>query len=180
MISSEQLYRTYHSRLRSFIRSRVNDPTVADDLVQDVFLRMHAALPTLRDADRVESWMYQIARNAVADHHRAPSSELIQIDLPAPADEDPATRTRRQLASCLIPMIDYLSPTYRDAVYLSEIEGLTQREVAERLGLSLSGAKSRVQRGRAELRAMLEQCCRFERDVRGHVVGYERRGDADR
>jgi RNA polymerase sigma-70 factor (ECF subfamily) len=67
-------------------------------------------------------------------------------------------------------MIYSLPEPYRDAVVLTELEGLTQRELANRLGISLSGAKSRVQRGRAQLKQMLDECCTFEFDRRGKVI----------
>jgi RNA polymerase sigma-70 factor (ECF subfamily) len=75
-------------------------------------------------------------------------------------------------------MVQRLPPNYRDAIALVELEGLTQRAAAERLGISLSGAKSRVQRGREKLRLLLEDCCRIQLDASGGIAGYEARGGA--
>ena len=78
-----------------------------------------------------------------------------------------------ELAECIRPMVERLSRTHREAMVLSELEGLTQKEVAERLGVSLSGAKSRVQRGRAKLKELMMDCCHIEFDHLGSVIGYD-------
>ena len=88
-------------------------------------------------------------------------------------EEPAAARTaERELARCLLPLMNRLPPAYRRAVTLAELEGLTQREVASSLGLSLSGAKSRVQRGRQMLAESLQDCCRVEFDRRGGIADY--------
>lgn len=81
----------------------------------------------------------------------------------------------QQIAAFVAGLVDGLPEHYRQAVRLSEIEGHAQREVADRLGLSLSGAKSRVQRGRAILRERLLECCHVELDRRGHVIDFRPR-----
>lgn len=80
----------------------------------------------------------------------------------------------RELAGCLAPMLRGLSPEYREAVKLAGLDGVSQAEAARRAGVSLSGMKSRVPRGRRQLRAALEACCRVERDRRGGIAGYDR------
>ncbi len=169
----EPLWRAYHDGLHRFVRGRVEDAAVADDIVQDVFLKVHTRIGTLDQDTKLKSWIYQIARNAVVDHYRRrrptePPSEL----LAAPATE-PSAVARQEVEGCLLPLVQRLPEPYREAVLLSEIQGLTQRQVAQRQGVSLSGAKSRVQRGRALVKDMLERCCRFEFDRRGALIEYE-------
>jgi len=131
---------------------------------------------TRRGGQKFEPWLYQIARNAVIDHYRArrPTEEL-PVDL-ASAEGEKSDAARRELAECITPLVDALPEHYRDAVRLSELHGLTQQETARRLGLSLSGAKSRVQRARRLLEEMLLACCRVELDGRGAIVDYESAG----
>lgn len=162
--------------LRRFVRGRVGDPAVADDIVQDVFVRVHEQRHTLREQDRVEAWVYRIARNAVTDHHRShrPPSRLpedggIPAPPPDPHDDDAPERV---LGAWLRLMIHALPPVYREALELTELQGISQREAARRLGLSYSGLKSRVQRGRAQLRQMLDRCCEVALDARGRVIDY--------
>jgi RNA polymerase sigma-70 factor (ECF subfamily) len=160
------------SDLRRFIRRRVSDDHTAEDLLQETFVRIHRSIASLQDADRVAPWVYRIARNVVYDHHRKVSntaSALIETDV-ADDTEDAGSQVRCGIGDWLEEMIESLPPTYREAVRLSGTEGLSQQEVAEHLGLSLSGAKSRIQRGRAVLKETLERCCHFEFDRRGGMV----------
>ena len=172
---TERLWREYHTRLLGFIEARVRDPATSEDILQEVFLKVHSRIETLRDSNKLESWVYQITRNAIIDHYRSRRASVELPEAVAALEEDPTDRERREMAGCLLPMVESLPESYRDAVKLSEIEGLTQSEVAVRNGLSLSGAKSRVQRGRAMLKSQLQECCQFEFDRRGQIVDYKER-----
>ncbi|MFO7529684.1 MAG: RNA polymerase sigma factor SigZ [Marinobacter sp.] len=175
MNRSGKLWQEYRTKLRAFIRSRVSDETISDDILQDVFLKMHTGLVSLKDETKLKSWLYQIARNAIIDYFRSqkPTVELAD-QLPHPEIE-PNEKTAQELSECLEPMIQLLPENYRDAIILSEIKGLTQKEVAKSQGISLSGAKSRVQRGRALLKTMLSDCCQLEFDHSGRLCDYERK-----
>jgi RNA polymerase sigma-70 factor (ECF subfamily) len=172
----EPPWRAYREQLVRFVGRRVQDSAAAEDIVHDVLVRAYEKRGTLRSGQKFEPWLYQIARNAVIDHYRArkPTEEL-PADLAA-AEGERSDAARRELAECLNPLVDALPGPYRDAVRLSELHGLTQQETARRLGLSLSGAKSRVQRARRKLEEMLLACCRVELDGRGAIVDYEPRG----
>jgi RNA polymerase sigma-70 factor (ECF subfamily) len=175
MNRSEQLWQEYHMKLQAFVRSRVADDAASDDILQNVFLKMHAGLSSLKDETKLKSWLYQIARNAIIDHFR---DKKPNIDIPewlSQPETDPAEKVTLELSECLQPMIQRLPEKYREAVILSELQGLTQKEVANAQGTSISGAKSRVQRGRALLKTMLDECCRFEFDHNGRLCDYERK-----
>lgn len=176
MLHAQTIWEEYQSRLRLFILSRVKDTVAADDILQDVFVKMFTSLSSLRDETRIQSWLYQIARNATMDYFRAQKK---QVDLPdwLTQPEEFEEGAAQHLSHCLRPMVEQLPKTYREAVQLSELEGLPHQEIARRQGLSLSGVKSRVQRGRAILRSMFEDCCRFEFDRRGRIIHYEPRCD---
>lgn len=175
--STDMIWTRLSADLRRFIRRRVADDHAADDLLQETFVRVHQHLPALQDADRLAAWVYRIARNAIHDHFRAAAKPTLALADADPTDEgdDHLSLLRSQASGWLDEMIRQLPDGYREAVQLSEIEGLSQQEVADRLGLSLSGAKSRIQRGRGMLREILEQCCHFELDRRGNVMDYEPR-----
>lgn len=182
---TEQIWKEVHRGLGTFIGKRVANEAEADDILQEVFLRIHARLDSLKDPDKVTSWLYQIARNAVVDYYRSPERRKeipaglaadVEIGVPAVAPSDHTSdRLRTELADCLRPMLDRMSRDYREAVALVELEGLTQQAAATRMGLSLSGMKSRVQRGRRQLKRMLDECCAIELDRRGGVVDYAAR-----
>lgn len=165
------------ARLRRFVGSRINDPHAADDVTQDVLLKVQAQLDALPPDDKLPAWVFAVARNAVVDYYRARAGrDHAEVDAVEPAaDADDAQRTEavRDLAPCLARMAELLPEPYREAMKLADFQGLAQQEVADRLGISLSGAKSRVQRARRQLRDMVLDCCRVERDGRGNVLDYE-------
>jgi RNA polymerase sigma-70 factor (ECF subfamily) len=169
----EQAWHALSDGLRKFLRSRVPSDADADDLLQDVFVRVHEKIGLLQQAGRMESWVYQIARNAVADFYRR------RIPRPAEAVEgvaeliegaETSEDLNRSVADWLLMMIEGLPSTVRDAVRMYEIDGIPQAEIAKRLRVSLSGAKSRVQRGRQQLEDTLRKSCKFEIDRRGNVI----------
>ena len=164
--------------LRRFIRRRVPDDHVADDLHQETFLRIHRSIGSLGEADRLAAWVYRIARNVVHDHYRRGSGDAaLSEHEPADEPEDPIAELRSRAGGWLHEMVENLPDGYREAVRLAELEGRTAQEVADRLGLSLPAAKSRIRRGRLLLRERLDACCRFEIDRRGNVIDYTRRPD---
>ena len=165
--------------LRQFIRRRVPDEHVADDLLQETFLRIHRNLGTLNEADRLAAWVYQIAHNVIHDHYRKSPNATVALDDADACDEPdcPVSQLRCRAGEWLDELIRQLPEGYREAVQLAEIEGLTQQAVADRLGLSLSGAKSRIQRGRAMFKEVLDQCCTFEFDRRGNLMDVDPKPD---
>ena len=172
----EQTWQEYHTKLHSFIQKRVNNVSTAEDILQEVFLRIISKIDTLKDDSKIHSWMYQIARNAIIDHYRASKTMEELPESLATSESEFGQEVRQEIQGWLQTMIKRLPENYREAVTLSEIENLTQQEVAEKQGVSLSGAKSRVQRGRAMVKDMLLACCRFEFDHCGKVTGYETDG----
>jgi RNA polymerase sigma-70 factor (ECF subfamily) len=163
------------AQLRPFLAHRVAAADV-DDVMQDVWLRVQRGLPGLRDEERFTSWLFQIARSAVADHQRVRARHPLtdaQTETEAaaePTDDD--REAARSLACCISIFVARLPSPYREAVTLVELEGLTVREAAEMVGVSVSGMKSRVQRGRAQLRQMFDECCEIALDARGKVIDY--------
>lgn len=167
-----QIWDQYHHRLKAFIRYRVEDDTTAEDLVQETFIRVHRHLCCQSDWDKPAGWFYQIARNLVIDHYRR-RRELVELSDTLPAESDLSENDPEvELALSLKDMIDELPEPYRQALLLTDVQGLSQKQLAEQQGLSLSGAKSRVQRARDKLRDLLLQCCHFEFDRRGGIVDY--------
>ena len=173
-------WQEYRSALHRFILKRVRDNEAAEDIVQEVLLKAYAKQGTLKESSKLRPWLYQITRNAIIDYYRSqkPAEALPEEFIREDAVEDD-DRAQRELARCIVALLDQVPDRYRHVLRLVEFEGATQREVASRLGLSLSGAKSRVQRGRKMLREVLVKCCRVELDRRGGVVNYEAREGCD-
>ena len=166
-------WQEYKTRLRGYIAKRVRESEAVDDILQNVFLKAHTSLPTIKSHGSIAAWLFRIAANAIADHYR---SQKLWVELPEElAAPEPECNYVAELAACLQPLIADLPETYRSALVLSDLEGLSQKEVANRLGISLSGTKSRIQRGREKLRQRLLECCDIETG-RGGIIGYEPRG----
>jgi RNA polymerase sigma-70 factor (ECF subfamily) len=187
MLASDLPWQELHVNLRAFIARRVRNQADVDDLVQRVLLQIVKGLGSLRDADRVHAWVYRTARNVIVDYYRSAGSrrehpagdgaDLEAAEPPAAptVSEEDDGAALRELAACLSPMLARLSPAAQEAIRLVDLEGATQVEAARQVGLSLSGMKSRVQRGRQELRAVLEACCRIDLDARKSITAYTAR-----
>lgn len=163
--------------VRRFIGARVRNPAVADDVTQDVFVKVLRQLPHVRDPRRIIGWIFQIARHEIADHFRRartnpPSEEVDEVPSSAhpTATADEEKTLRDNLAGYIRSVVKSLPDPYREALLLTEEEGLTQVELAQRIRLSVSAAKSRVQRARAMVKGIIDQCCHFDLDPYGRVI----------
>ena len=165
----------FSAKLRAFIRRRVRDDATADDLTQETMLKVFRSREALRDGQRIEAWLYRIARTTLIDFYRR---QRPGVELPANlADEsaEPADEVTAAMTHSLRIFLEELPEAYREPVRLAEFEGLPLAKIALRMGLSLTAVKSRVRRGRAMLKKKLQDCCRLEFDRMGKVIGYERR-----
>jgi len=171
------VWKEFNNQLRLFIQRRVSDPADAGDILQDVFLKIHTNLNSLQEKDRLSSWLYTVTRNTITDYYRTRRQSTSLLEQIADEDEPIENEKISQLALGLRYMVVLLPEKYREALILTEIQGLSQQEMANRLGLSLAGAKSRVQRGRRLLKDALLDCCHFEFDQRGRVMDYYQRAD---
>jgi RNA polymerase sigma-70 factor, ECF subfamily len=175
-----EIWADFAPPLRAFLARRVPPGVDAEDLVQDVFLRVIRHADTLRSAERPEAWLFQVARNALRDSlrvrlRRDGRTDALDVDVPAEADDAADQAAEAELAPCLTAMIGRLAEPYRTAITLTSLQGLTQAEAARLAGVSISGMKSRVQRGRDQLRGMLVRCCSIAVDVRGGVSDFHKR-----
>ena len=167
---TESIWNEYHGKLHRFIQNRVTDASIADDILQDVIIKVHSRIDTLKDGNKIQNWLYRIAKNAIIDYYRAKKQMDELPETLTNPEQDPSDKARQEIGTCLLPIIQSLLEHYRQTLTLTEIEGLTQKKVAEKQGLSLSGAKARVQRGRAMIKETLLECCHFEFDRKGKMI----------
>ncbi len=168
----ETTWKNLRGELHGFLVAQVGEPATADDLLQDVFLKLHRRGSDLREKASPRAWLYQVARNAVVDHWRQRRETTEVSDDLAHAEVPTEETVQARLAPCLRPMIESLPAAYADALRLTEVDEMPQAEVARRLGLSLTALKSRVRRGRTQLKDMLLRCCEFELSAAGRVLDY--------
>lgn len=171
--------------MEAFVRRRVRDPHQADDVVADIMLRIHRHLGTIDDHERVTAWVFRIARNAITDHYRRTGRgrEVLAAEPEPAADRsadawlDDQEATLAELASCIRPLVDALPTDYRRALQLTDLGGRSQADAARIEGVSVSGMKSRVQRGRRQFATLVKQCCDVTTDARGQLVDFQLRDD---
>jgi RNA polymerase sigma-70 factor, ECF subfamily len=166
--------RSIAGQIRPFVERRVA-PHDVDDVMQEILQRVHAGVDALDDDTRFAAWLHRVARNAIADHHRRAGRRDAKHDAFASEWSDDADEQQDAVASLSVfvrVFVEMLPSPYREALQLTEIDGLTMREAAERENVSISGMKSRVQRGRRLLRELFEACCEIALDARGRVIEY--------
>lgn len=166
-----ELISRYQPRLHGFIRQQVRDDSAADDLTQETWIRIARHLQQLQDGQKLESWIYRIARNIVADYFRSrrETLELTNGSSSAPKVHE-IEELRQQLFDYVRRVVVNLPEHHRDVLTLTLDDGLSHQQLAERLGISLTAAKSRVQRARNEVRKVMEGCCHWKFDRRGNIV----------
>ena len=181
----ETIWAEVGASMERFVRRRVSDPHQADDVVAEIMLRIHQNLGTLDDRERLTAWVFRIARNAITDHYRrtARRREVVvaepepDVDTGADAWLDDQAATLSELAACIRPLVDALPGDYRRALVLTDLEGHSQVDAARMEGISVSGMKSRVQRGRRQFATLVKQCCDVTTDSRGELVDFRLRAD---
>ena len=170
----DALWKELSSNLKTFICKKVGNEHDAEDILQDIFLKIFTNLDQLKDDNKIYAWIYQITRNTINDYYRMRRIGVEISDLPEKGvtgnDEDEIIN---ELVLCLKNMIQSLPDKYQQAIMLTELGGLTQRELAQKLGMSISGAKSRVQRGKTILKEKFFECCKFQFDAYGNIIEYQ-------
>ncbi|MDR6225133.1 RNA polymerase sigma factor SigZ [Desmospora profundinema] len=182
MMNIDIIWNEFHNQLKKFLLKRIHDPYAVEDVLQEIFIKIYTQIDQLKDKQKLRPWIYQITRNALIDYYRKkePVKELplflSEFDK-NPDQEEEDEDLSKELSQCLRPMIDQLPLKYREAIEMTELEGYTQKELSEKLGISFSGAKSRVQRGRKKLKQFMLDCCHFEFDRLGYIMNYEVKSD---
>ncbi len=186
MIGSEArgAWNEIEGRLRPYVARRVASAADVDDILQEILVRVHRGLAGLRDGERFGGWVYRIAEHVITDSARARTrSPIALVELPEAVDVNgesaEGSDLQADLGTCVALFVARLPSPYREAVTLTELEGLTQKDAADMLGISLSGMKSRVQRGREKLRDMFDDCCQISVDGRGRVMECEPRAPGE-
>lgn len=177
----EDAWKQFGQQLRHFVEARVADSHIADELTQELLIKSYQNIGSLREHDRIEAWLYRIARNVVNDYYRKqaadkedllPEMDSITASIEEASPQNPALE---ELSQCIRPFIDQLPPKYRRTLMTVDLEGNSQKALADKLGVSHSTIKSQTQRGRAQLYKLFRQCCDFDIDVRGNVISYKRK-----
>lgn len=174
----ESIWEEYSVQLKNFLVPRVSQPEDAEDLLQEILIKTHKNLDSIREPGKFKSWLYQISRNTLFDYYRKQRpnisiQEIPEIESVSEMNLDKNRSVFSELGECIKPFLMELPEKYRLALEETDLNGKSQKAYAEELGLSHSTLKSRVRRGRAMLSDIFHECCSYEIDARGNVMGYE-------
>ncbi|MEN0002854.1 MAG: sigma-70 family RNA polymerase sigma factor [Bacteroidota bacterium] len=161
------IWNTFSDELYFFILKRVNNKDIANDILQNTFLKIHKSISSLKQVEKAKAWVFQIARNEIANHFNAASTytEKVNTSKELPLEEE------MQLVCCFDKLINDLPEIYREAIEMVYIEGHKQKDVAEKLGISLENTKARIRRGKDILKEKFQACCKYEVNKKGKLVG---------
>ena len=171
-ISEVSVWNQTQEKLKSFVNRYTKDKAIADDIVQDVFLKVHSKLGQLKESEKLAGWIFQIARNTMTDYFRTKSKTISQSDIDWESEKKPLNDC---VTGCLQDMLTTLPTKYKQALELTEFKNLSQLELAKELNISYSGAKSRVQRARQMLKEKMDTAYLIKFDSYGNVVVCEDR-----
>lgn len=167
-MTTQQIWAKYHTDIQQFIISKVKITTVSDDILQDTFIKIHTKLHTLKDHSKLKSWCFTIARNSIFDYWKTTNQTFEIANFETTSEIEENTHTEKD---CLQGILKNLAKKYRDPLFLSDIKGLKQQEVADQLHQSLSTTKSQIQRARKLIAKGFMDCCGFELNNQGKLVG---------
>ncbi|MGR3621341.1 RNA polymerase sigma factor SigZ [Pseudophaeobacter sp.] len=172
-MNAETVIAEYQSSLRAFLLSRMRNPSEVDDILQDVLIKTFQNLHSLKSEDKIKPWLFQIARNAMMDHYRSKSRDasVSQDDL---WYDEPNEAAVHAFEGCVEAFLFALPSEAGDLLREVDLHGVSQKEYAERLGISYSTLKSRVQASRKQLRQLFDQCCDIAFAAEGSVLDYTR------
>lgn len=164
----DNAWQQHRREILGFLEHRVGNASDADDLAQEVFLRALLLGKDFCRVDNPRAWLFHVARNLLIDRLR-----LTKDQVPLPDDlcepSTPGLDAVDLLSHCLPRVLSELSAEDREAITLCDLQGTTQKDYAARLGLTLPGAKSRLQRARLRLRSQLAEACQVRFDAQGKV-----------
>lgn len=166
-------WQQHESELRNYLVHQLRDPHLAADLLQEVFLRALRQGKDFCHLDNERAWLFQVARNALVDHHRL-GKDTVEVpeDIPAKEDRhDPIVG----LSVCVARVLSELTAEDRDIIEQCDLEGMKQKDYAARHGISLSAAKSRLLRAREKMRSHMSSACQVQFDEAGRVAGHIQR-----
>lgn len=166
------IWEQFNAELKSFICQKVKQDNHCYDILQEVFLKIYIHINKVQKAENIRAYLYRIANNAVIDYYRISRKNCFSTENSCTGQEPEITSLKEEykLSDCLRPMVDTLPDIYGQALILTDLDGMSQKQYATIAGISLSGAKSRVQRAREKLKELILKCCEYEFDKYGNII----------
>ena len=165
------IWAKFHKELKTFIFNKTRNSSDTDDILQEVFVKIIRNMDKINKAENLRNYLYRIVRNAINDYFRNRKSIIASATINETITEEETQSLNAAIAECCIrPFIKKLPKNYREALLITEFQDISQKDLAERLNISYSGAKSRVQRGKEKLRELILNCCSYHSDKYGNLI----------
>ena len=170
------IWTAFHKELKNYITKVVKNQTDADDILQEVFIKIMRNSDKVKQAKNLRQYIYGMVRNAIGDHFRSKHPPTADAETSVLVTEEDELLLNATIADCCVkPFINQLPEKYKAALLLTEFQDVSQKDLAKMLNISYSGAKSRVQRGKEKLKEMILNCCAYQSDVYGNLMKDERK-----
>jgi RNA polymerase sigma-70 factor, ECF subfamily len=171
------IWNNFHKELRAFIQNKTRNQSDTDDILQDAFVRIIRNWTKVNQSQNIQLYLYGIVRNTMYDHFKHKSKVFEPSEMEDVFTDEEAQNLNATVAECCVkPFINKLPEHYREALLLTEFQDISQKDLAEKLGISYSGAKSRVQRGKEKLKDLLLTCCPYQSDIYGNIISTQKNG----
>lgn len=164
------LWIEHKEALRNYILKRIKDQDTANDILQEVLLKVYGFCLSKSGVTNLRSWLFQIAHNTIVDHFRK-TKKYTDKEVPEISEEE-ENMAFKDAVEFIEPMLGFLPAEYAIPLRMADLEGIKQAEIAKKLNLTLPATKSRIQRGRQLLKAEFITCCHFQTDVAGSLTSF--------
>ncbi len=168
---TEKDFKSYHSDLFVYVKKHVQNETDAQDIVQDVFYKLSKS--DITAIDNFKHWIYRVTKNTIIDYYRKKRLTLTALEDRFMAEQQNENKVVEELSNCVIPMIEKLPEDYQKLIKLSEIDGYSQKEIADQLNMNYVTVRSKIQRGRTKLKALFSNCCTVQQAGKGSIVDFQ-------
>lgn len=174
------VWNKFRNELLIFIKTKVNDEYEAEDLLQEVFIKIYKNIEHLDNQAKLKSWLYKITNNTIIDYYRKKNHSTLLVDelenvKDVQMNEEENSNMNDEMVNCLKSFLYELPDKYKEPLEMYEFKGMKHKEISKKLNISLSGSKTRIQRARGKLKEVLSECCDIEFDVYGNIIEYKHR-----
>lgn len=173
----DQIWHEYRAGLNAFLHSKLSNPDDVDDLLQEILLKSYLNLASLKDAASIKAWLFQIANRSVIDFYRKNGRAKEARHLVSEAHESVESTVETELSHCISPFINALPEAQSRLLKVIELESMSQKDYAKKVGIPYSTLKSQVKKARSELKVLFDQCCHYQHDKLGNLIDYENKSD---
>lgn len=172
----EDIWQQYSASLKAFLHSNVANPDDVDDLLQDILIKTYHNLGDIKETIKIKSWLFQVANRSIIDFYRkqAKAKAFTAEDLWYSEDDE---SIHQQLSRCVLPFIQALPADEAEMLTSIEINGLSQKEFAQKSGIKYSTLKSRVQKSRDKIHDLFKECCELSLDSKGAIIDFQAKGE---